>query len=155
MKRILAISITLIIMLSFIAGCSPKAKEANVADVYNQLIESGYYGQMVPVAERDYYEIYGIDMGKIKQAAFYMSDNPSVNADEIAIFEVNDPEYLNTIYNILCSRVSEQLKLTETYSVEQHGKLARTEVVTVGNYCYYLVNDNYNELMKIMRDSIG
>lgn len=129
--------------------------EINITDVYNKLIESGFYGQMLPVDERDMQEIYGIDTGKIKSAAFYMSDNPAVNADEIAIFEVSDPEYMATLYNILCSRIDAQLRLTETYSVEQHDKLSKTEVKVVGNYCYYIVNDNYSDLMKIMKENIG
>ena len=136
-------------------GNADSVKEVNISDVYNKLIESGFYGQMLPVDDRDMQEIYGIDTGKIKSAAFYMSDNPAVNADEIAIFEVSDPEYMDTLYNILCSRIDAQLRLTETYSVEQHDKLSKTEVKVVGNYCYYIVNDNYSDLMKIMKENIG
>lgn len=175
MKRIIAVFIVFstVIALAFPA-CgneqdNPKTNDANatpktdvgsvseidIHDVYNKLIESGYYGQMLPVDDRDMQEIYGIDTGKIKDSAFYMSDNPAVNADEIAIFEVSDPEYMDTLYNILRNRVDAQLRLTETYSVEQHDKLSKTEVKVVGNYCYYIVNDNYSDLMGIMKENIG
>lgn len=156
MKKYLAVVLAIASALCFACACTGTgAKEADVNEVYSKLIETGYFGQMVPVSERDMFEIYGIKTEKIKQAAFYMSENSSVNADEIAIFEVNDPEYLDTLYNILCTRVKDQLKLTLGYSQDQNAKLEKTTVVKVGNYCYYLVNDNYNELIKIMKDNIG
>lgn len=157
MKKVIVIILTLVSVFCIFAGCTGNqtAKQADVSEVYNKLIETGDFGQMLPVSDRDMYEIYGIKMEKIKQAAFYMSENSSIDADEIAIFEVSDPEYLDTLYNILCTRVTNQINLAKTYSQDQTAKLEKTEVKKVGNFCYYVVSGNYNEHMKIMKDNIG
>lgn len=157
MKKFVTIILTLVSVFCVFAGCTGNqtAKQADVNEVYNKLNETGDFGQMLPVSDRDMYEIYGINMDKIKQAAFYMSENSSIDADEIAIFEVNDPEYLDALYNILCTRIANQINLAKTYSQDQTAKLEKTEVKKVGNFCYYVVSDNYNEHMKLMKDNIG
>ncbi len=157
MKKIFAITLVIVSALCSILGCTggSAVKDADVNEVYNKLIASGDFGQMIPVSERDMFEIYGIKLENVKQSAFYMSENSSINADEIAIFEVSDPEYLETLYNILCTRISNQINLAKTYSQDQASKLEKTEVKKVGNYCYYVVSDNYNAHMQIMKDNIG
>lgn len=157
MKKFIVIILTLALAFCTFAGCTGNGpvKQADVSQVYSKLIETGDFGQMIPVSDRDMYEIYGIQMEKIKQAAFYMSENSSIDADEIAIFEVSDPEYLETLYNILCTRIANQINLAKTYSQDQTVKLEKTEVKKVGNFCYYVVSDNYNEHMKLMKDNIG
>lgn len=156
MKKYVTIGLTIIFCLCILNGCAKSpAKEADVNEVYDKLIATNDFDQMIPVSERDMFEIYGIKMDSIKQAAFYMSENSSINADEIAIFEVNDPQYIDTLYNILCTRINNQINLAKNYSQDQASKLEKTEVKKVGNFCYYVVSENYNEHMRIMKDNIG
>ncbi len=155
MKKIFALVIAMLTLTLCACSGTTTAKQADVNEVYNELIATGKFDTMVSVSERDMYEIYGIDLEKIKQAAFYVSENSSINADEIAIFEVSDEEYLDTLYNILTTRITDQIRLCENYSQTEASKLNKTSVVKIGNYCYYIVNDNYSDLMSIMKDKIG
>lgn len=155
MKKIFALVIVMLTLTLCACSGTTTAKQADVNEVYNELIATGKFDTMVSVSERDMYEIYGIDLEKIKQAAFYVSENSSINADEIAIFEVSDEEYLDTLYNILTTRITDQIRLCENYSQTEASKLNKTSVVKIGNYCYYIVNDNYSDLMSIMKDKIG
>lgn len=155
MNKIFALVIALLTLTMFACSGTTTAKQADVNEVYSELIATGHFDTMVSVSERDMYEIYGIDLEKVKQAAFYVSENSSINADEIAIFEVADEAYLDTLYNILSTRINDQIRLCENYSQTEASKLNKTSVTKIGNYCYYIVNDNYTDLMDIMKDKIG
>lgn len=150
--------LTLVFAALAFAACAgkdePKAP-ADVNEVYGKLTESGYLPELTPVPERDLFEVYGIDSSKLKQWVFAMSENYSLNAGEVAIFEVNDPEYVADLASKLSNHLQRIKNVSKDYSPEQSAKLEPVEVKTVGNYVYLIVGENYNALMKIMKDNIG
>lgn len=157
MSKRFFISFTAILVLSavFLAACAGSPKDVNIPDVYDKLIATGNFSEMIKVPERELSEIYGIDTGKLKQYVFYMSENSSINADEIAIFEVSDPEYAAELEKICNKRLERQREITSSYAPDEFAKLKPTEVRRVGNYVYYAVGNNYDSLIKILKANIG
>lgn len=154
-RRNALIMLAALIGLVSIVSCTPSVKEVDVNEVFEKLNATGYLSSMIPVSRSDLYEVYGIETDKIEQAAFYLSENSSMNADEIAIFELADAEYADTLFTMLRSRIERKIRIAEEYSMEETAKIKKTEVCHVGNYVYYIVCDEYNELMKIMKENIG
>ncbi|MCH5278460.1 MAG: DUF4358 domain-containing protein [Christensenellaceae bacterium] len=155
-KRVITYLITAMAAISFLVSCKPsEAKDANVQAVFDKLAATGYLATMIPVSNRDMFEIYGIETDNIKQAAFYMSENYSTNADEVAIFETTNVKYAKTLESILKARLTTKANIAEKYSAYEYGKIKQSSVVRIGNYVYFVVCDEYNELMRIMKENIG
>ena len=136
-------------------ACGGGAKQADVQKVYEQLIATDNFSAMIKVPERELQDVFGIDTSKLKQYAFYMSENSAVNADEIAIFEVSDAGYAEELENICRKRVERQKEITSSYAPEEFSKLEPVEVRRVGNYVYYAVGNDYKSTAKILKDNIG
>lgn len=157
-RSILLLVAAIILSASFI-GCSSKkpapAENVDVKTVYNKLVESGYLPELTAVPERDLFEVYGIDASKLKQWVFGMSENYSIDAGEAAIFEVNDSAYVAELSQKLQNHLDRIKAVSKDYSPEQSSKLEPVEVKAVGNFVYIVVGENYNQLMKIMKENIG
>lgn len=141
-----------------LAGCGgekPKEVSSTVPEIYNKLAATGYLPAMTPVSERDMNEIYGIDTEKIRQSAFYLSENYSVLADEVAIFEAVDEAYAGEVLGILQARLKSKADIAATYSPEEYAKITKSTAYRIGCYVYFVVSDEYDALMYIMRSEIG
>lgn len=145
----------LCVSFSGCGGNETKEVSSTVPEIYNKLAATGHLPAMTPVSERDMTEIYGIDTERIRQSAFYLSENYSVLADEVAIFEAVDEAYAEEVLGILQSRLKSKAAVAATYSPEEYAKIMKSTAYRVGNYVYFVVCDEYDALMDIMRSEIG
>ena len=161
----IALMIALVMLVSvFSAACNngeqgnqgSTPKQADLAEVYGKLVESGKLPALTKVPERDLSEVYGIDKDKIKQWAFGLSENYAVNAGEVALFEVNDEAYAATLQEKLQNHLDQTKRVAKDYSdPHQSEKLEPVEVKRVGNFVYLVVGEDYSALMQILKDNIG
>lgn len=137
-------------------GGDDPAPSANItpSELWDKVKAVSGFGGMTVVPLRDYTDVYGIDSTKIAESAWYMSENPSINADECALFKVSDASYAETLKKIFEDRVARQLALTKTYSPEQAAKLENVEVVSVGSWVCFCVGDNYADMMNVINSNI-
>ena len=151
--------LAVLIFAAFACACkgnnTPAVKEADVNKVYELLKATGLLPDLTAVPERDLFETYGIDSSKLKQWVFEMSENYSIDAGEVAIFEVNDESYVQELAEKLQKHLDRIKKVSKDYSPEQSSKLEKVEVKTVGTYVYMVVGENYEALMKVLKDNIG
>ncbi len=122
--------------------------------IWERVNEAGKFGGMTAVLARDFSDIYGIDVSKVADARWYMSENPAMNADEFAIFRVSDPEYREALAEIFKARIDRQIQVAEAYSPEQAAKLKKTEVIISGPYVYFCVGDEYDAVMKVLEPAV-
>ena len=156
--KALLLALVLVLAFTALAACSGASKPktpADVNEVYQKLLESGHLPALTAVPERDLFEVYGIDSSKVKQWVFAMSDNYSIDAGEVAIFEANDEEYASELASKLTNHLDRIKNVSKDYSPQQSAKLEPVEVKTVGSFVYLVVGENYDALMKIMKDNIG
>ena len=164
MKKTIIITLALVFALSLIfAGCGKVEEIANtpivdsvftVSQIYDKVKEVAGFGGMTAVPQRDYSDIYGIDASKISESVWYMSENPSLNADEVAIFKLSDSSYADTLAGIFRDRISRQLEVAKTYSPDEAGKLEKAEVVVAGSYVYYCVGKASDAMMAVFKTLI-
>ena len=147
----------LALCLSLAACGGGEAKEVtkSAAEIYSAVAAAGKLGGMTPVPARDLSDVYGIDSAKIEDSAWYMSENPSLNADEVALFKVSDAAYASALSALLKDRIARQLQVAETYSPEEASKLKAAEVVTVGSWVYYCIGTENSAMMDVFRAEIG
>ncbi len=159
-RLIAAIMAIAAILALFTAACGkpsePKPVEnVNVNSVFDLLNESGLLPELAAVPERDLAEVYGIDASKLKQWVFAMSSNYANDAGEVAIFEANDQEYVSELAQKLQNHLDRIKAVSKDYTPQQYAKVEPAEVKTVGSFVYMVVGEDYDALMKIMKDNIG
>ena len=126
----------------------------DLESIFERVQEAAGFGGMTPVLARDFSDIYGVDTTKVADALWYMSENPSMNADEFAIFRVSDPEYREALAEIFRTRIERQIQVAEAYSPEQAAKLKETEVIVSGSYVYFCVTENYDAVMEVLEPAV-
>lgn len=166
MKKIVSfialVSVLLTALMAFFAcaksqgGKEPggQATEKTPAEIYDLVKEVAGFGDMAAYPTSKYFEEFGVDPAKLEDSVWYMSSNPAVNADEVAIFKVKDASYAEELAGICSSRIERQKQLAATYSPEEAVKLENTEVKVVGSWVYYCVGDNYDAMMDVLGDNI-
>lgn len=146
----------LLLVSAFFAACnSNKSKQVDLKAVYDKLIASGKLPALTKISEQDLYESYGIEKDKLKQWVFALSENYAVEAGEVALFEVSDESYADTLVNKLQDHLDRIKAVAQNYNQSETAKVEPVEVTRVGNFVYFVVGEDYDALMKILKDNIG
>lgn len=167
MKKLVSIvaiaAILLTLALGF-AACSGSDKPENdvpsqtvtksAAEIYNAVAAVANFSGMTVVPTRDYTDIYGIDASKVEESVWYMSENPSLNADEVAIFKLSDESYADELAGLFKDRIERQLQVAETYSPDEAAKLKDAQVVVKGGWVYYCIGAESDAMMKVLGTEI-
>ena len=160
MKKVLSELFVVILSVTLVlAGCGKKDDNKpstllTVGELWAKVNEIAGYGAMTAVPKSDYSDVYGIDASKIEDSVWYMSENPSLNADETAIFKVSDASYAETLAELFRGRIDRQKKVAEAYSPDEAAKLERAEVVVAGNYVYYCVGTANTAVTNLLKTLI-
>lgn len=152
MKKLVSALLVLVMAAALTAsfGCSggsdkpantEEAVDFNVTPLgaYNAAFAVSGFGNMTAVPKSDYSDIYGIDASKVADSVWYVSENPSLNADEVAVFKLSDASYAETLKGIFEARIARQLSVAQSYSPEEAGKLENASVTVLGSWVYYCV----------------
>lgn len=161
-STIAIVALALLFALSF-AACNKADKpgEGNShpiikspAEIYTAVSAVADFGGMTIVPTRDYTDIYGIDSSKVEQSVWYMSENPSLNADEVAIFKLSDESYAQELAQLFKDRIARQLQVAETYSPQEAAKLQNAEVFAKGAWVYYCIGEKAEAMLTVLNSEI-
>lgn len=121
------------------------------AEIWNKVNEISGFGEMTAVPKADYSDLYGIDAALIEDSVWYMSSNPSMNADETAIVKAKNAADAESIAEVFRARIARQKDVALAYSPAEATKLNNAEVVVSGSWVFYCVGENG----EAMTDLIG
>lgn len=161
MRAMIALALILCCCLAIACANKPAEKQidldkVDVNAVYNKLIASGKLIELIPIPERDLFEVYGIDGESVKQYVFAQSENYAVKAGEVAIFEAKEEAGVAAIKTALENHLNQIKNVAKNYSdPAQYEKIKPVEVKSVGKFVYFVVGEDYSALMQIMKDNIG
>ncbi|MBO4563451.1 MAG: DUF4358 domain-containing protein [Clostridia bacterium] len=158
MKKIIS-AIFAILLVMALAGCGKPSGEnqttlpASAAELWAKANEVSGFGNMTPVPVGDLSDIYGIDQQQVEDFIWYMSENPSLNADETAIFKLTNESYANEVKAKFEARIARQLTVAQGYSPTEASKLENAKVAVEGCWVYYCVGDNSDAMMKVIKNT--
>lgn len=168
MKKLLRATLfvlAIIVAATALFGCSgngnPDADNNNAtpdiaaADLYAAVSGASGFSDMTAVSSRDISEIYGISTDSVDEYVWYMSSNPSLNADEAAFFYAKDADSAKALVGIFEARIERQRKVAESYSPTELAKLNMTEVTRFGNLVCYVVCSDYDSAMNALEAKIN
>lgn len=151
MKKKLAICVlTLALMAAalLMAACKTESKTLNsTSDIFSYLLENGEFSEMSPnVGEDDLFELYGIDSTKLESYEFRFSQE-RLNAEEIAVFKLCDPEYGSILKGILTSHIASAARQAVGYNTKERCDMIKnTKVYEKGGYVFFVMNMGGEEL---------
>ncbi|MBO4848821.1 MAG: DUF4358 domain-containing protein [Clostridia bacterium] len=155
-KSICIVFAALLALTAAFAACTKpadKGEPATAAQLWEKVCEVSGFGEMTALPKSDYLDIYGIDTTKLADSVWYMSSNPSLNADEVAIFKLSDASYRDELVQKLEARIARQLDVAKSYSPAEASKLEAARVVTDGDFVYYCVGDASDAMMKVLKNT--
>lgn len=170
MNKLFRSSLLILLAMAFAlccTACSGGEQQNNnkvvktAEEVCQEVLEVSGFGEMTLVPKRDYAEIYGIDVRNFVENDYvwYVSDNPSLNADEVVIIHVEREEYRDVLISILQKHLDTRLAVAESYSPEEAAKLKNVEIGTAQNssgiWVYYCIGEQYTKMMGVIRSDIG
>lgn len=129
--------------------------ECDLTNIYDKLVASGKLPTLTKISEQDLYESYGIEKDKLKQWVFALSENYSVEAGEVALFEASDESYADALVTKLQNHLDGIRRVAQNYNPSETAKIEPVEVTRVDNYVYMVVGEDYGALMQIIKDNIG
>gem|GEM_PF-5228934 len=157
MNKRTAISILILAVLFtalFTAACKTKTLNST-SEIYSYLIENGEFSQMLPnTSEEDLWELYGIDSSKLESYELRFSEE-RLNAEEIAVFKISDPEYGSILKGILTSHIASAARQAVGYNTKERcDMIANTKVFEKGGYVFFIMSMNGEELSGKLLDMI-
>ena len=151
--RISAVILVMTMLLQFF-GCSGGGETlSDPEEMYSFISENAAFPSMEDVDAEAVRDIYGIDLDKISRYVLRISEDKSI-ADEVAIFETADPEYLSTLDRLLSSRLNMAARAARDYSPEQYEIILKAEVVSRGRYVFFIVNSESASLTRSLLNRI-
>ncbi len=154
MKKKTGIFIVLLCMLSILAGCGSEVSVGNekTIDIHamaNELQNGLTFEDSLSELETDVaLSYYGISRETVKDSVVILSTGAT--AEEIAIFEAANKDYLKVIELACNTRKEKQTVSYAEYKPEETGRLDHTIIKTSGNYVIYCVTDDTDKAEAII-----
>lgn len=161
MKRILALSLALLMMLSF-AACGEEEKpedpvkpvEMAVADIYSQLGDKIALPEMLTVNEAMLLDFCGIEEKDRKSAVVAICAD-SLKTDEIWVIEATDEAAAERIAGLAKARLKKKGEESITYSPEQYAVVEKAQLLQNGNHVILLVSPDVEDLANALASVTG
>ena len=161
MKRFLALSLALLLMLG-LAACggeeepkdTVKPVEMAVADIYTQLGKKVVLPEMLTVNESMILDFCGIEEKDRKNAVVAICAD-SLKTDEIWVIEAADEAAAQRIVDLAKARLKKKGEESITYSPEQYAVVEKAQLLQNGNHVVLLVSPEVQPLATALETITG
>lgn len=161
MKKLIAMLLALVLTFAMTA-CgggenttgNAQPKELNLAETYNTIIAGANMPDMYAVEADLMLDLYGIRAEYCKQAVVYICVN-SLRADEIWLLEAADAASMETLKNLVNSRIQQKDAESVTYSPEQNAVVKAAEIIEAGNYLVMIVSPDAKTIANAFKTAAG
>lgn len=155
MKRIIALSLTVLMLAACFAGCGGKAVNLadNLANV-NKTYSDATKGLTELTDKADLNKYYQIEVDDVKQFAAEINTDSSTAPVEIVAVEATDADAAKDVQTKLQARFDSIVGLYASYSAEQYDMVKKCAVTTNGNFVIMIVAENYSDILKTLTEGI-
>lgn len=155
MKRIIALSLTLILLVSLCAcGGKGGAKEIDLEALAQELTAAGIFTDTMSRAADDLpARIYGLAEGDAVKTVLYTGTGAT--AEEIFLAQASGPDGVKAIQSACQTRLDNQKRSFENYVPEELVKLDDAVVVTAGDYVLMVVSADAGAARSVVESYTG
>lgn len=143
-RLVLCASIALMLVL-LLAGCTPQKKDISLAQIYQQMEETGVLPEMLPLDEEEGYNLIGLEYDQYTEQVVMISQN-SLLADEVILLRAKDKASADATYKLLEGRMDAKAREARDYSPEQYAIIKDGILKQDGQTLILLVSPKVNEL---------
>ena len=163
MKKIFCVIFALSMVLS-LAACNQQETtgttgnaaptELNMTEMYTTITNGIEMPEMMSLDASMLLDLYGIREEYCKQAVVYLCVN-SLRADEIWLLEATDAASLETLKQLMNSRLNQKDAESANYDMEQNAIIKAAQVIEVGNYLVMIVSPDAAAMATAFRTAAG
>ena len=157
MKRLVALVLTAMMMISVLAGCGGKEKYISFDDIYTELTTAIDFSasNMQKQTEAALNNYYYIDPNTLENYSIYMSDYATGNADEIAMFQVKEEDQAAAIKALINDRINDLKVRYEDYKPEEMDKINKAVIMEEGNYIFVVISPNADQAKEVLNKQLS
>lgn len=150
MKKLITLSLALILMLSACGGA--QAKDINVSDAAEEILENVQFRDEMLNIDSDLAEnYYKIDADAIEEYSIYISGSGGTT-EEVAVFKLKNKDSLDTAKEMVQKRIENQKVRFENYVPEELDKLENPVIVNSDNILILVLADDAANAKKAAED---
>ena len=146
----LSITVALFITMIMLSSCMKKV-DVSIDELENELTNVINKDRMQKGDNKSLRRYFGINANEIEDYILYIPKS-NMDVDELLIVKVKDISQIDTIDEIIESRISTQIQNFSGYGVEQTKLLEDYEINIKDKYIFYTVCENAQELEDSYKD---
>lgn len=156
MKRILALSLSAVLLLALLASCGGGNENADVTinlnDLWSKIEALGEMPMLGDTPEEILADGYGIDPADLEG---YISKSPMMNVQstEFFIAKVKDGK-MDAVKNAILARKDAVASTFEHYLVDQYDLVQNYKLTVNGNYIFFAISEYAEQAEKLFNDAI-
>ena len=157
MKRILALSLSAVLLLALLASCGGGNDNADVTinlnDLWSKIEALGEMPMLGDTPEDILADGYGIDPADLEG---YISKSPMMNVQstEFFIAKVKDGK-MDAVKNAILARKDAVASTFEHYLVDQYDLVQNYKLTVSGNYIFFGISEYAEQAEKLFNDAIA
>lgn len=149
-KGILVLILAVFLAMVYADG---NAKDVPIKDIEKQLTEKTSIEKLAKCSNRNLMQFLNLDYEQYDGNIYYKGKE-ALSVDEILIIKVHRKEDLDAVKDAVETRIDNQITTFEGYGPAQIAALEDAIIFTKGNYLFYGVGKNTEEIEEVFEDAI-
>ena len=172
MKRILSVTMALLLLMLALAGCGGGAEEAaepeaaetmetagtaavDLSALADQMIADAGITDAIPVSADALAAVYGLDASQIADAAGYNASASGAFPQEIILVKAVDSDAAAAVAQAFTDRLSNIASQAESYDPDSLALAQKCQVVTNGDYVGLFFSDHYDQRVELFQNGLN
>lgn len=137
----------------FISGCGINENK-NLGDIEKDISSNVSLEKMEKGDSKTLKRYYGLNSNDLEEFVLY-TPKSTMDVDELLIVKVKDSSQIESMQDTIDSRVNKQIESFSGYGPKQCELLENYEMKVKGNYVFFAVSENAQEMKDTFKDSIS
>lgn len=146
------LSSILIIVIFMLTGCGVN-NDKDLNSIVTEMSKNADISEMKKGDSKDLKRFLKLNSNELKDFVYYMPKS-TMDVDEMLIVKVKDKSQITAIEDAIDSRVNKQIESFSGYGPEQVSLLQDYEVINKGDYIFYLVSKDVDNISNSFKESI-
>ena len=137
----------------FASGCGINTNK-NLEDIENDISSKISLDKMEKGNSKTLKRYYGLNSSDLDKFILY-TPKSTMDVDELLIIKVKDESQIQSIQDVIDSRVNKQIESFSGYGPKQCELLENYEMKVKGKYIFFAVSEDAQEMKEIFKESIS
>jgi len=142
----------LVIFMAAMLMAGKADSKTDISEMEIKMLTDGDMGTLQKSDERMIKKVFGLNAADYDGAVYY-KQNGALDVGELLIIKLKSDDQSATVEKAIRDRVDTQIQSFTNYGTNQIHLLNSCEIKITGNYCFYVVAENAQQLKKVFMDN--